>query len=108
MNKQWRLEKKKAQYEKRIRALEARVIQCQELIEQQHAMILAQDQDIASYRMQLIERRHPPVTALATTRSPYQSPDSQMPSQLQSSETIENSPESPPVLETPLAHTEPA
>jgi uncharacterized coiled-coil protein SlyX len=40
MNKALKLEKKKAQYENRIRALEHRVVDCQKLIEQQHLTIL--------------------------------------------------------------------
>jgi len=40
VNKAWKLEKKKAQYENRIRALETQIWKLQELTKQQHNYIL--------------------------------------------------------------------
>lgn len=85
MNKHIKVEKKKAQYENRIRALESynhelrtRMTDMQKLVHEQHALINIQDAQIKAF---------------STTHTPYQQPDTQTQTLQQSLIGTETNPE---------------
>lgn len=101
MNKLWKIEKKKAQYDNRIRALEDQVFKLQNLVREQHAHILVQNSEIARLTT-LVAVFSQGTTELAfkessTTHTPYQSQTPQtttLSTPLESTETsLESSPE---------------
>jgi Sec-independent protein translocase protein TatA len=94
--KQLKLEKKKAQYENRLRALEDQNHKLRELVKEQHAVILYMKGALAEMNN---------VKELSTTHTPYQQPDSQMNSSQQSQESTETIQESDLTPQIPEIHT---
>jgi uncharacterized coiled-coil protein SlyX len=88
LNKVWKLEKKKAQYEDRIRALEARIVKMQELVAGQDDYIryLVRELELATGK--------DIIKVPSTTHKPYQQPSSQTQTLPQSPVGTETNPES--------------
>lgn len=101
MNKNWKVEKKKAQYERRIRALEKQVHDLQHLVKAQHAHI----EYIGVY---FDKYRGLPPTGPSTTHMPYPQPGSQTPTLQQYQANTGTSPGlNDQVIEIPVQHMEP-
>ena len=98
MNKQWKVEKKKAQYENRIRALEDQVYKLQCLVKEQHATIL--------YFKSELDAREIYIKELSTIHTPYQSQMPQSSMLPTHQESIETTPVSDLELQIPETHTD--
>jgi hypothetical protein len=93
--KQLKIEKKKAQYEKRIRALEEKVYKLQDLTNHQHKYIQQLNMDYFEALAEIGKWKRGEMTMeLSTTHTPYPQLDSQTQMSLQYPESIETIPAS--------------
>jgi hypothetical protein len=119
MNKLIKVEKKKAQWDKRQRALEEQVYKLQKLVKEQHTFIEVDrsqifslfdaikhgDEQHQAWLKDKIES-HFGIKVPSTTHSPYQSPSPQSSTSPISQGSIETTQESYPEQQTPQTHTD--